>query len=87
MRIHLLVATLSQIGWFSVYPYAVYLGKEGHHVVIQHGSEKFAMQCRMAKGLLDVAACREGLSIANLSLGWDIVLERMKEDTVDVDFE
>ena len=52
MHICLFVAIPSQIGLFGVYPSTVYLGKEGHHVGIQHRSKKFGVQCRMAKALL-----------------------------------
>ena len=59
---------------------------------MQHGSEKFSMQRGMAKAPLEavslnVVARGVDLSVAKLSLRWDIVPERTSEDTVDVDFE
>jgi hypothetical protein len=87
-----LLAILSQLGLFGVYPSVVYLGEERHHVGMQHRSEKFSMQRRMAKAPLEaiplnVAARGVDLSIANLGLTWDIVPEWTSKDTVDVDFE
>jgi hypothetical protein len=87
-----LLAILFQLGLFGVYPSPVYLGKERHHVGMQHGSEKFSMQRGMAKTLpeaisLNVTVRGVDLSIAKLNLRGDVIPERTSEDAVDVDFE